>query len=80
MRSIQELLAEVAYARRNCEFVIDALKDIEKVADGITELTSIQESGIESATREEVASIQHLLDAAARHAEAWKNHVENIAG
>lgn len=80
MRSIQGVLSEIAYLERSCQYVKDALKDVDKAAGAISELTSIQESGVEAATRDMTALIQHHLETAARYAEEWKNHVENIAG
>ncbi|WP_216587763.1 hypothetical protein [Streptomyces brasiliscabiei] len=79
MRSIQGVLSEVAYLERSCQYVKDSLKDVDKAASATGEMSSIQESGIEAATRDMTALIQHHLEAAASYAEQWKNHIENIA-
>jgi hypothetical protein len=79
VRSIQDVLSEVAYLERSCQYVTDALKDVDKAAGAVTEITSIQESGVEAATRDMTALIQHHLEVAARYAEEWKNHIQNIA-
>lgn len=79
MRSIQGALSEVAYMERSCRYVMDALRAVESATQGISELTSIQESGIEAATRDMTALIGHHLEAAARYAEEWKSHIENMA-
>lgn len=80
MRSIQGVLSEVAYAERSCQYLIDALRQVETAALGATGLTDIQQAGIEAATRDITASLRHHLDAATRHVEDWKSHIENIAG
>jgi hypothetical protein len=79
MRSIQEVLSEVAYLERSCQYVTEKLEDVDKTTKAVTEMTSIQESGIEAATREMTALIQHHLEAAASYVEQWKSHIENIA-
>ncbi|EKX60630.1 hypothetical protein [Streptomyces ipomoeae] len=79
MRSIQGVLSEVAYLERSCQYVKDSLKDVDKVANAVGEMSSIQESGVEAATRDMTALIQHHLEAAASYAEQWKSHIENIA-
>lgn len=79
MRSIQGLLAEVAYLRRSCDYLLESLADLERAAGRIDRLDPLQETMIESQTLQGASAIKGHLDIATRFAEDWKAHVEDVA-
>lgn len=80
MRSVQGLLAELAYLQRSCTYLIDALRDVERSAGSFGDLDPMQEAMIEVTTQQEASFIKHHLDSAARSAEDWRARIEAAAG
>ncbi|MFC8852941.1 hypothetical protein ACFT5D_07795 [Streptomyces sp. NPDC057144] len=78
MRSIQQLLSEVAYLQRSCEYLVDALQHIETAGTHLQELDPMQEAMVESATTEAVGAIKGHLDIATRFAEEWQTRLQHI--
>ena len=80
MRSVQGLLAELAYLQRSCTYLIDALHDVERVAGSLDDLDSMREAMVEDVTRAEASHIKQLLDSATRSAEYWLSRIEAASG
>lgn len=80
MRSVQGLLAELAYLQRSCSYLIDALHDVERTAGSLDDLDPMREAMIEAITRQEASFIKHHLDSAARSAEDWRARIEEACG
>lgn len=77
MRSQQIVLSEVAYLLRSCEYLIGALRDVEKEAGRLVDLDPLQDSILETATISAASGIKGELDLAARLAEHWESAVLN---
>lgn len=80
MRSVQGLLAELAYLQRSCTYLIDALRDVERTAGALDELDPMREAMVEAINQQEASFIKHHLDSAARSAEDWRARIEAAAG
>ncbi|MET4669132.1 hypothetical protein [Streptomyces sp. PvR018] len=83
MRSVQNLLSELAYLGRSIEYLENILKDVEAIAERLGRRhhdNPLLEGMIEGETRQWSASMKHQLDASARVAEAWRTQMENLEG
>ncbi|MFE1887228.1 hypothetical protein [Streptomyces microflavus] len=81
MRSVQNLLSELAYLGRSIEYLGDVLHDVEAVAERLGRRhhdDPLLEGMIQHETEVWSAAMKHQLDASARVAEAWRAQVEAL--
>ncbi|KDN23132.1 hypothetical protein [Amycolatopsis rifamycinica] len=78
MRSDQELLSELAYLRRSCNYLLAALDDVEKAASALGELDSFKEGMVSAETTRSAGSIKTHVDLATRYAEDWKHALGDL--
>ncbi|AZS88606.1 hypothetical protein ELQ87_33480 [Streptomyces griseoviridis] len=81
MRSVQNLLSELAYVTRSMEYLGDVLSDIEAVAERLGRRQGddpLLEGMVEHETNVWSAAMKHQCDAATRTAEAWRERMEGL--
>lgn len=76
MRSLQQLLSELACLERSGQYLMRCLSDVEQAASHLTQLAPLQEATVEADTQQAVSAIKGHLDIAARFAEDWKTRIE----
>ncbi|MEV8548138.1 hypothetical protein [Streptomyces sp. NPDC051572] len=77
MPGTQNALSEVAYLRRSCEYLLSALRDVERELGRLPDLTEAQETILDMETNLAGEDIRKDLDRAAGSAETWLRRVEN---
>lgn len=81
MRSVQNLLSELAYVGRSIEYLENVLSDIEAVAERLGRRHGddpLLEGMVEHETNVWAAAMKHQLDASTRTAEAWRERMEGL--
>ncbi|MFF5363167.1 hypothetical protein ACFY4I_27875 [Streptomyces scabiei] len=78
MPGTQNALSEVAYLRRSCDYLLSALRDVERELGRLPNLTDAQESILDMETSLAGEDIRRALDTAAGAAESWQTRVENV--
>ncbi|XHM66173.1 hypothetical protein ACE6JH_04925 [Streptomyces nigra] len=78
MPGTQNALSEVAYLRRSCDYLLSALRDVEKELGRLPDLTEAQEAILDMETSLAGEDIRKDLDHAAGSAETWLRRVENV--
>lgn len=81
MRSVQNLLSELAYVGRSIEYLENVLSDVEAVAERLGRRIGddpLLEGMIEHETNVWSAAMKHQCDAATRTAEVWRERIEGL--
>jgi hypothetical protein len=78
MPGTQNALSEVAYLRRSCEYLLSALRDVERELGRLPDLTDAQEAILDMETTLAGEDIRKDLDRAAGSAEVWCGRIGNV--
>ncbi|WP_406391370.1 hypothetical protein OG806_08260 [Streptomyces sp. NBC_00882] len=78
MPGTQNALSEVAYLRRSCDYLLSALRDVERELGRLPDLTDAQETILDMETSLAGEDIRKDLDHAASSAESWLARIENV--
>ncbi|MDQ0776333.1 hypothetical protein QF026_004799 [Streptomyces aurantiacus] len=81
MRSVQNLLSELAYLGRSIQYLEDVLTDIEEVGGRLGRrdpVTPLLEGMVEGETIQWSSAMKGHLDATTRVAETWRSQMEAL--
>ena len=78
MPGTQNALAELAYLRRSCDFLLSDLRSVEKELEHTHELTEAQAAVLDAETFLAGSDIRSALEKAAASAESWLTRVKYL--
>lgn len=79
MYCVQVTLAEVAYMERLCQYITDALRQVESAVQGVRDLSGNRSVDIAQITHQQAAVIRDHLESAGRTVEEWTELIESTA-